>query len=160
MASSCVLPHCSFEKALPDQCTLSSIWQDSNVIVLVKGPFCFVFVNETASSPKYAIRLAHLKTAIRYPKAVDLETSLGDVEYELTFETAEVAQSFAKTATGQAAAGEVEEVRKRLGHAHLLNKRASVRYAESVAVKKVQEAPDAPVSAEDILTNVAATAGM
>ena len=119
-----------------------------------------MFINETASSPKYAIRLAHLKTAIRSPKAVDLETSLGDVEYELTFETAEVAQSFAKTATGQAAAGEVEEVRKRLGHAHLLNKRASVRYAESVAVKKVQEAPDAPVSAEDILTNVAATAGM
>jgi hypothetical protein len=127
---------------------------------LVKGPFCFVFVNETASSPKYAIRLAHLKATIKTPKTVDLETALGDVEYELTFETNEVAESFAKTATSQAAAGEVEEVRKRLGHEHLLNKRSSVRYAESVAVKKVQEAPDVPVSAEDILSNVAATAGM
>ena len=128
--------------------------------MLVKGPFCFVFVNENASSPKYAISLAHLKATTKSPKAVDLESSLGDVQYELTFATAESAESFAMAVTSQAAAEEVEEVRKRLGHEHLLTKRSSVRYAESVAVRKVKEAPDIPVSTEDMLAGMVATSGM
>lgn len=139
---------------------LSSIRQDSNVTVLVKGPFCFVYVNENASSPKYAISLAYLKATSKTPTTVDLESSLGDVQYELTFATAEIAKSFAKAASKQATAGEVEELRKRIGHEHLLKKRESVRYAESVAVRKMKDAPDPPVSTQDVLAGMAATSGI
>ena len=90
--------------------------------------------------------------------AVTLETSLGDAEYEFSFADAEAAASFGTAVEQESAAGKAELVRKRLGHEHLLNKRASIRYAESVAVKKVDDAPAAPVSTEEILAGVAAAA--
>ena len=60
-------------------------------LLLIKGPFCFVFKNEKDLAPKYAISLAHLK-AKKQPSSegisltvVTLETGLGDVEYEVRF---------------------------------------------------------------------------
>jgi hypothetical protein len=82
-----------------------------------------------------------------------LETNLGDVEYEVSFEDGETAQAFATTVTEQAAAGEVDIVRKRLGHEHLLTKRASMRFAASIATKKIEDAPDVPVSNEEIIAS-------
>lgn len=135
---------------------------DKNVIVLVKGPFAFIFVSETASSPKYAISLVNMKAVAKQSSRgtfpVTLETSLGDAEYGFSFADADTASSFVKAVEEESAAGKAELVRKRLGHEHLLNKRASIRYAESVAVKKVDDAPPAPVSTEEILAGVAAAA--
>jgi hypothetical protein len=118
-------------------------------ILLIKGPFCFVFKSEEDLSPKYAISLAHMRPGARDPSRgrsiVTLETSLGDVEYEMSFADETTANAF-KTAVGQqAAAGEAEEIRKRLGHEHLLTKRSSVRYAETVAMKKINDAPEKEV---------------
>jgi hypothetical protein len=123
---------------------------------LIKGPFCFIFKNEEANSPKYAISLAQLKAKKQSgsKSAVALETNLGDVEYEIFLKDSATADLFETTVTQQASAGQAEMVRKRLGHEHLLSKRASVRYAESVATKKIEDQPEAPVSTEEILANV------
>ncbi len=84
--------------------------------ILVKGPFCFVFAEETAQAPKYAISLAHLKAAAREPinghTVVTLETNLGDIEYEIGFMEEKSAKEFATEVTQQAAIGEAEIVRK------------------------------------------------
>jgi hypothetical protein len=85
-------------------------------ILLVKGPFCFVFNKETDSSPKYAISLAHMK-AVMQPSSngmhhVTIETSLGDVEWELSFKQTNIAKQFVDTFKEQAAIGEADEVRK------------------------------------------------
>lgn len=127
---------------------------------MIKGPFCFVFKTETSASPIYAISLSHMKAKQNAPNStrgdhsVVLETTLGDVEYEFVFATADTAEKFETAALGQAAAGEADLVRKRLGHEHLLRKRASVRFAESVAMKKVDDQPEAPVSGEEIMANM------
>jgi hypothetical protein len=114
--------------------------------VLIKGPFVFVFKTVEDPAPKYAISLAHMKPALRAPShgrlIVTLETNFGDVEYEMGFVNETVAKAFKTAAGGQAAAGEAEEVRKRLGHAHLLTKRASVQFAEGVAIRKINDAPE------------------
>mmetsp|Transcript_24405 Transcript_24405/g.39896 ORF Transcript_24405/g.39896 Transcript_24405/m.39896 type:complete len:109 (+) Transcript_24405:803-1129(+) len=71
-----------------------------------------------------------------------IETSLGDKEWELSFEQENIAKQFADTFKQQAAVGEADEVRKRLGHEDLLEKRASVKYAEKVANKKTEDQPE------------------
>lgn len=86
--------------------------------------------------------------------AVLLESSLGDVEYEISFATEEVAIKFANTVKTQAAAAVSAQVRKRLGHEHLLTKRASVRYAETIAQKKVEDQPETPVTTQEVLDNM------
>ena len=43
---------------------------------------------------------------------VHLETTLGDVEYVVTFEDSKAASAFKKAVTEQSAKGEAEEVRK------------------------------------------------
>lgn len=110
-------------------------------------------------SPKYAIGLQSMRAEMKPAGAgsrghVLLETSLGELEYEISFATDAIAREFASTVEAQSAAAISETVRKRLGHAHLLNKRASVRFAESVAQKKVADQPDAPVSTQEILSNM------
>lgn len=114
-------------------------------LVLIKGPFIFVFTNESDKAPKYAISLAHLKAKSQGTSGgmyvVMLETSLGDAEYEVSFKTEGIAKEFLDVVKRQAAVGEAEEVRKRLGHENLLTKRSSVRYAEKVALKKVEDQP-------------------
>jgi uncharacterized membrane protein YkoI len=127
-------------------------------IILVKGPFCFVFSTNKTSSPIYAISLSHMKAVVDDSTTVTLETNLGDIEYEVTFEDAETAKEFAKTVAKQAAAGQAEEIRKRLGHEALLVKRSSIRYAESVALKKLDDQPEVPVSAEELISNMPTTA--
>lgn len=116
-------------------------------IILIKGAYCFVFTKETDSSPKYAIALAHQKAKLQQPPShglhrVTVESSLGDIDWELHFETKPIADQFVLAFRKQAAIGEADEVRKRLGHDKLLNKRGSVKYAEAIALKKLGEQPE------------------
>lgn len=89
------------------------------MLVLIKGPFLFVFKNESSQAPKYAVGLAHMKAHRREEvmghTTVDLETNLGDIEYEITFHTAqnpEQAKIFVRAVAQQAAVGEAEEIQK------------------------------------------------
>jgi hypothetical protein len=125
----------------------------------VSGPFIFVFTSEDSDSPKYAIALQNMGAKVKQAGAggrghVLLETNMGEMEYELSFATEAIAQDFAKTVTEQSATATSEAVRKRLGHDRLLNKRSSICYAETVALKKVADQPDAPVSTQEILSNI------
>jgi hypothetical protein len=86
-------------------------------IILIKGSYCFVFIKETDSSPKYAISLAHQTAKLQQPPShglhrVTVETSLGDIEWELQFETKSIADQFVAAFRKQAAIGEADEVRK------------------------------------------------
>jgi hypothetical protein len=85
-------------------------------LLLIKGPFVFVFSSEEDKAPKYAISLAHLKTNMRGLSGgfhvVTLETNLGDLEYEISFKQENIAEFFVAAAKEQASAGEAEEVRK------------------------------------------------
>jgi hypothetical protein len=98
-------------------CTCFGGQQDNKEkILLIKGPYCFVFNKETDPSPKYAISLAHMKAVMQSTSSttqhVTIETSLGDVEWELGFQQKNIAKQFIDAFKTQAAAGEAEEVRK------------------------------------------------
>lgn len=93
--------------------------KDEQVLLLMKGPFCFIFKNEKAPSPKYAISLtgldAKVKESTKEKVSVALETNLGDEEYLLTFSAtndADVGKKFVSAVKKQAAAGQAELVRK------------------------------------------------
>jgi hypothetical protein len=79
--------------------------------LLVKGPFCFVFGKVSDSSPKYAISLCYLH-AVGNENTVNLETTLGEVEYTMMFADAKQAQAFKKAVASQASKAETEQVRK------------------------------------------------
>jgi len=115
-------------------------------IILIKGAYCFIFAKESDPAPKYAISLAHVKAKMQSSSHgiffVTIETSLGDVDWELGFQEKQIAQQFVDAFRQQAAVGEADEVRKRLGHGNLVNKRGSVVYAESVAQKKLEDQPE------------------
>uniref|UniRef100_A0A7S2VCN2 Uncharacterized protein n=1 Tax=Entomoneis paludosa TaxID=265537 RepID=A0A7S2VCN2_9STRA len=135
--------------------------------ILLKGAFCFVFDSEDSSSPLYAIKLHGMAAEIKDQHSYQGRTlvllragSLGDVQYEFSFLDESTANKFKTTVTQQASAAATEETRKRLGHEHLLNKRASVRYAETVAIAKEKEQPDKPISRNEILANMAEADGM
>mmetsp|Transcript_13048 Transcript_13048/g.17157 ORF Transcript_13048/g.17157 Transcript_13048/m.17157 type:complete len:148 (-) Transcript_13048:1054-1497(-) len=121
--------------------------------VLIKGPFCFVFSNVDAPAPKYAISLAHMKAEVmpRGSSTAVLETTLGDVDYKFLFDNEEIAKKFVSAVLKEAQAAANESVKKRLGHEHLLHKHKSVRYAESVAMKKLDDQPEAPISASEMV---------
>jgi len=141
-----------------ETCSCFGHGKDRLRIILIKGFFIFVFADEDANTPLYAISLAHMraqakKTSTGYTMVL-LESSLGDAEYEFSFEVEEDARKFTSVVKEQAAHAEAEEVRKRLGHGDLLTKRASVRYAEDIAKKKVEDQPDAPVTNEEIMAAV------
>jgi hypothetical protein len=127
-------------------------------LIFVKGTFCFVYANEDAPAPKYAIGLQYMRPEVKPGQhgrhVVLLQDNLGDTQYEVVFSTEDDAKRFAKAVKAQAKAAETEEVRKRLGHEHLLSKRASVKYAESIAKKKVDDQPDKPVSAQEIINTM------
>lgn len=120
---------------------------------LIKGPFCFVFSNKVASSPKYAVGLQNMKPN-RQNATVVLETSLGDLEYEFTFASEEMAKKFKIAVEKQAATAQAEVTQKRLGHEHLLRKPSSVMFAEQIAKTKEREQPDAPLSTQEVLSNM------
>ena len=124
--------------------------------MLIKGAACFVFSNEEASSPKYAIMLAHMKTEGDGATVV-LETALGDVDYCFVFKSAEEAQRFASVIAEQAAIAEAEQIKERLGHGHMLKKRSSVRYAQSIAAKKEKDQPEQPLTAAEVMAAVPMT---
>lgn len=97
--------------------TNASILQEKEVLIMIKGPFIFVYKNESSQAPKYAISLCHMKAHRREEvhghTTVDLETNLGDIEYEITFHTAknpEQAKNFVRIVGQQAAVGEKEEI--------------------------------------------------
>ena len=116
-----------------------------------------MFADENAPSPKYAISLLGKQARVKSSATVILENNLGDFEYEMTFESQEIAKRFGEVVTQQAALAQTEQVRKRLGHDDLVHKRASQRHAETVAKEKVKDQPDAPISAEDVMANLPVT---
>jgi hypothetical protein len=98
-------------------CFGSSKDDKNEKIILIKGAYCFVFTKKTDPSPKYAISLAHQKVKLHQPPShglyrVTVETSLGDIEWELQFETKPIADQFVAAFRQQAAIGEADEVRK------------------------------------------------
>lgn len=139
-------------------CCFGSAGLDKNVIVFIKGPFCFVYKDDKAAAPKYAISLSQMKSSVKEPThgkfPVTLGTLLGDVDYEIFFADQETANLFSHVVSEQASASETEAIRKRLGHEHLLHKRASVRYAETIAMKKINDQPDAPVTTVELMDTV------
>ncbi len=118
--------------------------------MLIKGAACFVFSNEEASSPKYAIMLAHMKTEVDGATVV-LETALGDVDYSFVFKNVEEAQRFASVIAEQASVAEAEQIKERLGHGQLLQRNKSVRYAQSIAAKKEKDQPEQPMTAAEVM---------
>lgn len=116
--------------------------------VLVKGTFCFVYNSMKSLSPNYAISLSHIRPVTKN-NMVLLQSNLGDTEFELTFHDDSQSKKFSEVVKKQASAAETEEVRKNLGHEHLLNKRQSVRYAEAVALKKLADQPSDHLGPEE-----------
>jgi hypothetical protein len=125
--------------------------------LLVKGPFCFVFASINAPSPKYAIGLHNMQATTK-PGGLSgrafvvLEERLGDVDYEFSFQTEEMAKQFKSAIDAEAASAQVEAVRKRLGHENLLTKRASLVFAETIAKEKISDQPAAPVSTSELIS--------
>ena len=120
---------------------------------MLKGPFCFVFQNENSSSPLYAVNLVDMKTEHKGPVAL-LQTNLGDTLYEFTFGKDEDAKKFSKKAFALAQSGKADEVRKHLGHEHLLNHTKSIMFAQAIAEKKIDDQPSAPFGNEEVLAAV------
>jgi hypothetical protein len=111
-------------------------------LILVKGLFCFVFVNENAPSPKYAIALKDIQARVEHPSSsghVLLETIMGDVEYELSFASEETARQFAEVVRRQHSVAAEDSIRQRMGHDHLLTKSSSVLCAEAVAHQTLEK---------------------
>jgi len=124
-------------------------------LVLIKGPFIFIFNDEKAKAPDYAIRLHELEATVspasKTAHPVVLKKTLtGEFDYEFIFSTATDANSFQETVSIESNQGQTDEIRKKLGHEHLLRKNKSIRYAEAIAVKKIQKEPEkkAKVTAE------------
>lgn len=152
--------------------------KDGLHFLLIKGYHCFVFKNEEGKSPKYAIELINRRATVQpehagllprvpHPGAgrdatyatVHLETGLGDVEYKFTFaEDAAggdgLAARFCNAVAVASNEAATEQARKRLGHEGLLTKRASVKYAEVIAKDKVNEQPEKPVGAGEVLAGM------
>ena len=119
-------------------------------LIMIKGPFCFVYSDENAKAPKYAIGLQYMNGE-RKGSSVMVQTNFGDLQYEVHFSDDETAKKFTSTLRKQASSAQAEEVRKKLGHGGLLNKRASVRYAETVALQKVKDQPEKPISTTEVM---------
>lgn len=87
--------------------------------VLVKGTNLFIFANENAPTPAYAVELPHKRIALNdkhgNTQTVTIETNLGDVEYEVKFdlrENAAVAKNFAMALKEEVAVGNTNEIKK------------------------------------------------
>jgi len=126
--------------------------------LLIKGPFCFVFSDKEASSPKYAVDLQNLHAKLhnssrRGQVIVQLQTTLGDAEYKIMFASEAEAEEFSAAVDKGSAMALSEATRKRLGHP-LLQKRSSWLFAEQIAKTKKCEQPEAPVSTEEAMANL------
>mmetsp|Transcript_19685 Transcript_19685/g.42832 ORF Transcript_19685/g.42832 Transcript_19685/m.42832 type:complete len:261 (+) Transcript_19685:266-1048(+) len=149
--------------------------KDGLYFLLIKGYHCFVFKDEEAKSPKFAIELTNRKAVIQpsresfiphvpHPGAdrnttyttIHLETGLGDIEYKFTFANMEdgLASKFCDVVSAASNEAITEQVRKRLGHEGLLSKRASVRYANTIGAEKTRDQPEAPVGTGEVLAEM------
>lgn len=135
--------------------------------VLIKGSSCFVFKSDDAPSPKYAILLAHMKAEIHPPHGshttVSLMMVLGDTEYKFIFDSAQdkdAPQNFVNAVVKGASIGQDDEIKVKLGHTDQMKKgkRKSTLYADEVAKKKVEDQPEAPHLAQDIVNQYNTTA--
>jgi hypothetical protein len=142
--------------------------KDGKYFLLIKGYHCFVFKDEEGIAPKFAVELNHRNAVVQPADGVNhsvvhLETSLGDIEYKFTFSKSHLdendtvatpaakASAFAYAVSAAASAAQTEEVRTRLGHQNLLNKRSSVRYANTIGKVKTKEQPEAPVGMGEVM---------
>lgn len=156
-------------------CSCMGKEKDGLCFLLIKGYHCFVFKDEAGKSPKYAIELINRRSTVQpshesiiphipHPGAdkdttyttIHLETGLGDIEYKFTFANMEegLAAKFCNAVAVASNEAATEQVRKRLGHGGLLNKRASLRYADAVGAEKKKDQPDAPVGAGEVLAGM------
>ena len=141
--------------------------------LLIKGFHCFVYDSDDSSSPRYAIELINRRAVVQpghhhgasgegssssRTSVVHLETSLGDVEYRMTFAGGDgddaLASRFVDAVAVASLEASTDQVRTRLGHGGLLNKRASVRFAQAVGTAKAKDQPEAPVSAGEIMAGM------
>lgn len=120
--------------------------------LLIKGPFIFVFASKDDPAPRYAVGLQSMNANLKSngSSVVVLEGTLGDVEYEFGFNDPETAEAFRAAIGAESASAQIVEVRKRLGHEHLLSKRTSLRFAETVALEKLSAQPEVPITSRDI----------
>lgn len=149
--------------------------KDGLYFLLIKGYHCFVFKDEDSLAPKFAVELNH-KKAVLQPKqgndcVVHLQTSLGDIDYKFTFSKShldendtvstpdEKAAAFVQAALAASNAAQSDEVRSRLGHQGLLNKRSSVRYANNIGTAKAKEQPDKPVGVGEVMREMPVAGG-
>ncbi len=125
-------------------------WQGT--IFTNQGSIHFVFAAKDDSAPKYAVGLQSINAKLKSNNStvVVLEGTLGDVEYEFGFNDPETAKVFKAAIDAESASAQVVEVRKRLGHEHLLSKRSSLRFAETVALEKLSAQPKVPITSRDI----------
>ena len=153
--------------------------KDGVYFLLIKGEYCFVFVSEDSASPKYAIELINRRAVVdthesytpRIPHpgasndttytSINLETSIGDIEYKFTFANMDdtAATRFCNAIAVASSEAATEQTRKRLGHANLLDKRGSVRYANQLGEKKKKDQPEAPVTAGEVMAGMPAATG-
>jgi len=127
--------------------------------LLMKGTSLFIFVAEDTSSAQYAISLEQMQAEAEEETHghtdVLLKTALGDVEYRFTFDMSkdkEIVPKFLTAIRDASGEAQVEEIKKRLGHGHQLNKRASEKYADQVAMEKVKDQPDTPINVTEAMT--------
>jgi len=141
-----------------------------NMLVLMKGPFIFVFPSdvETTGTPEYAISLLDLHAEItpsstngsHHPVILKKSVVEDDFAYEFVFMTVQDATKFQTCVERQSKSAQTNEIRKNIGHAHLVQRTKSIRYAETIAIKKVSNQPEKPVKMtsafSDAITNNAA----
>lgn len=139
---------------------------DANIqhLLLIKGPFIFVYSIRNQTSPKYAISLESLSPKIKDnnddhdKNTILLQTSLSETRYEIHFQNNDDAIKLNRVVREQSAVGRNNTARTKLGHGHLIDKRTSVKYAEEIALKKyIQEEPEEPINTKDILDTMGTT---
>jgi hypothetical protein len=138
---------------------------DANIerLLLIKGPFVFVYAISNHTSPKYAISLESLVPSVKDndTNTILLQTSLGETQYEIRFQNNEDAVKFKNVVTEQSAIGRNNATRTKIGHGHLLNKRSSVKYAEEIALNKyILEQPSEPITTKDVIDTMATAPGL
>lgn len=101
----------------------------------------YSITNNPQQSPLYAVSLVNM-TASQNSAVALLRFSFGDIDYEFQFEDEERSKKFFAKAKALAEHGNAEEVRKKLGHEHLLNHTKSLMFAEKIALKKVEDQPE------------------
>jgi hypothetical protein len=112
-------------------------------LILMKGPFIFVFENEKSPSPKFVVALQDMRVQVKRPASSGqmlLEPNLEDgAEYEFTFETEAIAEECIDAVREQQYGAATDLVRHRLGHDHLHVRSSSVLYAEAVALETLAQ---------------------